>query len=92
MLLGLGLSACQKEEAIKTSLEINENSTLNLKGKIYEVEYVRRGLSKLLGIPKEQLIYLNELQSFKYDGFILILDPTEYIDDIEILKTDGYEF
>ncbi|MCL8000579.1 hypothetical protein M8994_20525, partial [Brucella sp. 21LCYQ03] len=72
----ISFTACEKEE--RYDPEILHEQTLELNGKIYEVDFLKRGLSRLLGIPIEKLVYDEVLKVFRHIDFAALLDPIDY--------------
>lgn len=81
-------ASCEKEEP-QTS---QDKDVLELNGKNYEIDFLKRGLSRLLNIPLEKLIYDEQDNLFRHPDFTIVLDPKDYINDIETIKNEGYEF
>lgn len=94
LIAGLGFASCRKESVDDhvDETETNNEQTLILNGKEYSVNFVKRGLAKLLGVPVNDLIYDAQRQVFGHVEFAVTLDPAEYISDIETIKREGYEF
>ena len=90
MILGLGFSACKKEDSVKSEPELVE--TIIIKGKQYDLNYIKRGLSIILNAPVDQIIYDSERHFFSLKGYVMEINPDNEIDDILKLKEAGYDF
>ncbi|WP_166336945.1 hypothetical protein [Sphingobacterium chungjuense] len=94
LIAGLGFASCQKETVDESIDQTEESSeqTLILKGKEYKVSYVKKGMSKLFGIPVGDVVYDDIKKVFGHAGYAVEFNPADYIDNIEILTNEGYEF
>ncbi len=80
-------SACEKEEAHQIT-----EQTIQIEESTYEIGYIRNGLSKLLNIPLDKLIFDDSRNVFTHPDYDMILNPSEFISDIKVLEEEGYEF
>lgn len=62
MLLGLGLSACKKDDVENKKDPLNESLKIN--GKIYTILYLRDEMARNLGVESKSLIYHKEDTTF----------------------------
>jgi|SRR5690606_1105168 len=92
-LIALGclvFASCKKDEA--NNPDVPKEEVLQINGKEYEIDFLKRGLSRLLAIPLDKLVYDEQAQVFRHTYFAMALNPVAYIEDIETIKREGYEF
>jgi len=80
----LMLFSCDKIDVF----EVGQKDELYINGRYYEVDNFKDKLSILLNVPKDKLIYDESSKTFKILGFSTVLDPHEFVYDIEILENE----
>ncbi|SMG32774.1 hypothetical protein SAMN05660862_2286 [Sphingobacterium psychroaquaticum] len=85
MLLGLGLSSCEKKEESPEFPSKNQQITVN--GKNYDVQYLINGLSKITGMSPDKFYFDETERLFKNTMFSDYYRPETYAPIIDRLNS-----
>lgn len=82
-LLGLGFSACKKEEATKPKEE-----TILIDGEEFDKEFVYRATSKILNIPKDSIYYNPKTHTLNIDYLNFSMDMEKFANDLRTARAE----
>lgn len=88
-LLGLGLSACKKEEIAKLEPESTEKNYLIVNGETYSVEFITKTAAYVLNLPSDKFsvnIDKNTIDLKEYDMSIPLTDLSS---DLKRIKNEN---
>lgn len=83
VLLGLGFSACKKEETTKPKEE-----TILIDGEEFDKEFVYRATSKILNIPKDSIYYNPKTHTLNIDYLNFSMDMEKFANDLRTARAE----
>ncbi|WP_282638636.1 hypothetical protein [Sphingobacterium thalpophilum] len=85
-LLGLGFSACKKEEATKP-----KDETILVDGEEYDKEFVYTTVAKILAQPKDSIYYNPNTHTLNIDYLNFSMNMDKFGPDLWYAKTGKHE-
>jgi len=88
-LLGLGLSACKKEEITKADTEPIEENSLSINGETYSVQFITKTAAYILNLSSDKFsvnIDRNTIDLKEYDMSIPLTDLSS---DLKRIKNEN---
>lgn len=86
LLLGLGLSACNKDDSAKPNTELTQENTVLIKGEEYTVDFVIKTISQISKIPVADLYYDETSHAVKITYSTLEFQLDLFADDLKRIK------
>ncbi|MEZ0454740.1 hypothetical protein ABTW24_24340 [Sphingobacterium thalpophilum] len=88
-LLGLGFSACKKEQATEPEKQILE--TILVDGEEYDKEFVYTTVAKILAQPKDSIYYNPNTHTLNIDYLNFSMNMDKFGPDLWYAKTGKHE-